>query len=93
MLDYECKVGLKVVCRHQAFYGYYGTISAVKRDANGFLITYQVIDFFGNSISSAWTQPASWDIATDQTELVIKRPSLSKECPCGIHRSRCDYHK
>lgn len=33
------------------------------------------------------------DFTKIQCLIPVKQTNLSTECPCGIHRTRCDYHK
>lgn len=102
MFDQDCKVGQLVICRHYSQYGQYGHISEVRRDSDGMIIVYTVTAIASNHIG-VWTSLSSWDIVSAAmaallsnpkvtvTDLQISKP-ISAECPCGIHRSRCDYH-
>jgi hypothetical protein len=107
MTQDECIVGAKVICVHRKYSGRIGTIKTVDRDEFGYVSCYSVVDDSGNLIVfNNWYSVNYWDIYTGLTrvpmtgfklqsvpdlDLTIK--TVSKECPCGIARADCDYHK
>jgi len=83
MLDSECDTGVKVICWDWEFRLAVGIIASVIR-VNGKVESYLVKDKIGGTaIGGMWYSLAAWGV------YLFK----SIECPCGIHRSRCDYHK
>lgn len=94
MRDSECKNGAKVICAGGTHSGKIGHIYDVLRNING-VEAYRVQSPNGYPIS---TEPfrslETWDIA-EQAPSTLKSATHqpSKECPCGIARMDCDYHR
>jgi len=97
MLDSECDTGVKVICLDWGwdFRLAIGVITTVIR-VNGKVESYLVKDKVdGTAIGGMWYCLTAWDVYLfDEAPVTLRStPSKSIECPCGIHRSRCDYHK
>lgn len=96
MKDEECVNGAKVVCtvNDKNCFGFIGYITDVVRHANGTIDSYGVKDKHGREIGyTVWRYVTSWDIYIDTEMHVESKKQLPSECPCGIMRVDCDYHK
>jgi hypothetical protein len=96
MQNNECVVGARVICvLHGHFNGCVGYIGSVVRSANGEVDTYNVVDDNGNNIGTgtSWIWLSSWDIYEVKDPNVPIKIIKLKECPCGIDRSDCTYHR
>lgn len=88
MLDSECKVGAKVICTYDTNMarineGKVGIITEVNRYTSGRVALYYINDLNGKPIHNPWYFLSCWTL--------YKEPTL--ECPCGIMRAVCIYHK
>jgi hypothetical protein len=105
MKENECVVGARVICKFQTYLNQIGTIMSVC-DIGTVYSKYYVIGDDGHLIGpSGWRRLDSWDIYTGLTRVPLTGFKLtpvpedlpiktaSKECPCGISRADCDYHK
>jgi hypothetical protein len=89
MLLSECRIGTKVICVSAGdYYGKIGYISDVVLSSMS-VDFYEVIDDKNKFIGSSWRFLSSWDVYKEE---IVSVP-LSTECPCGIHRADCEYHK
>ena len=100
----ECVVGATVICVRvgDTCYGQIGIISAVNwhKLSNGCIgiDTYTVHNVCGIIIGGcSWCLLESWDLYDSNMSRLAKtitaQKVLSKECPCGINRKDCEYHK
>ncbi len=97
MLESECIIGKKVVDRSGIRYGYITSYLCY----NGKFFCYYVAEN-NHAKSFPWYDLNSWDVVQEEPlpntlrsgslPAVVSKP-LSLECPCGIRRSECDYHK
>lgn len=99
MLESQCKPGVAVIGKHPSVVGKIGIIYSVNTHYSknsGNLVLYEVMEPATGVtfLPSPWTL-ADWEVPTPfYTRYAITGFKLSKqECPCGIHPSRCDYHK
>lgn len=99
MTNGECRKGEKVVCVNdrRKEYGKHGIIVDVVHDARGVVQCYFVHGVDGKPMgpeNGKWYQHTSWVLAKSWalSFAPINKP-LSKECPCGIYRTECVYHK
>jgi hypothetical protein len=98
---HECIVGQKVVCRFGDNSGRIGWISSIIWV--GSYPRYNVKDANGMPIGIQWSFITSWDLYVDPSSIApntLRSAShqssakpMSIECPCGIYRSQCDYHR
>lgn len=100
MLDSECKLLAKVICKVGTYRHQIGYIHSVTRWwRNGCdEIEYLVVDDKMNFIGfGPWRDLKCWDLVQYITLAPMDadnwlEPTKSKECPCGISRADCDYH-
>lgn len=100
MRDDECKNGAKVICvmtagNHVGKIGY--LYNVVRHEHDNRVRHYNVQDSNGYPISNGYfSYLDSWDRCSDAPSTLksagLSKP-LSRECPCGIARTDCDYHK
>jgi len=100
MLDSECVYGKKVICRDHKFHNRIGYIHTVQRATDGYVHSYSVKDSFGHMLGGGlWYSLNCFDLYQDDSMPNTLRsgslPAAKKsiECPCGINRSACTYHK
>jgi hypothetical protein len=104
MKNIECQKGAKVICqaRYDVQYNSVGIIIDVVRNSYGEVIRYWVQDVRAPSSgfpTVEWSYLESWDLVVESaqtkrsSDLATPRKTLTLECPCGIFRARCDYHR
>lgn len=98
MKDSECVAGTKVICvmKVGAFVGMTGYLCNVVRHENGNHVRHYSVEdargfLFGTGHFSFLT---SWEVCISEAPKTLKSVThMSKECPCGISRDDCNYHK
>ena len=101
MKDEECVIGAAVICVYKGgFYGKIGTITDVHRAmptgvSSNYVQTFFVKDDNGDPIGAdGWSFTSSFDLYDPFTvRLPVVQKILKAECPCGINRKDCEYHK
>jgi hypothetical protein len=97
MKESECVLGAKVICVLQGspHYARIGSIGQIDR-VNDKIVIYHVLDIynsFTHNIGVGWSDLNSWNVIDPNLLGDKKVKILSKECPCGIARADCDYHR
>jgi hypothetical protein len=101
----ECSSGARVICVDKVFIHYLSSIGSSNIIGNIYVVnyvggikhSYMIMDDNSNLLGGLWFDLLSWDIYTGLTTIPmtgfkITVPAKSKECPCGIARTDCNYH-
>jgi len=89
----DIKIGAKVRClKPGQWFGVIGTIKEIERNIDGSIAScWYVYKANGDPLGDGpiWTIQEYFELVEPAPQQVIK----SRECPCGIARVDCEYHK